>query len=198
MTNLAIIMAQRGLHTILMDGDMHWPRTHRYLGLPNTSGLSDFFFHNSGGDQIENIQATKFKNLYLVSSGPLFPNMTDLLGSHRMSAILDWLNQRSDILLIDTPPALIVTDAAILASEVDGVLIVAKAGKTKLDSVKRMVTNLRQQGAKLLGVVINDVKFKNPRYSYYYRDYYSNSRLSRSADRKAKAVKKTEVSIAGK
>jgi succinoglycan biosynthesis transport protein ExoP len=182
-TNLAIIMSQRGVRTILLDGDMRWPRTHRYLGLPNSSGLSNFF-RNSAGDLTENIQDTRSKNLYLVSSGPLPSNPTDLLGSQRMTAILDWLNQRGDIILIDTPPALVVADAAILASQADGVLIVVKAGKTKLNSVKRLETSLRQQGAKLLGVVINDVKFKNPRYSYYYREYYNNSTRLRKGDRK--------------
>jgi Mrp family chromosome partitioning ATPase len=99
-----------------------------------------------------------------------------------MSAILDFLNQRSDIVLIDTPPALTVTDASILASQVDGILIVVKAGKTKMDSVKRMVTSFRQQGTRLLGVVINDVNFKNPRYSYFYQDY-NNSTWQRKGDR---------------
>lgn len=196
-TNLAIIMAQRGLRTILLDGDMRWPRTHRYLGLPNSSGLSNFF-RNSGGDQTENIQVTPSKNLYLVSSGPLPSNPADLLGSPRMTAILDWLNQRADIILIDAPPSLIVTDAAILAPQVDDILIVVKAGKTKIDSVKRMVTSLRQQDARLLGVVINDVKFKNPRYSYYYRDYFTNSARLRKSDRKDKELTKPRASEPGK
>ena len=181
-TNLAIIIAQCGLHTFLLDGDMRWPRTHMYLGLPNNFGLNNLF-QNSGGDQTENIQVTKTKNLYLISSGELPRNPTDLLSSRRMSAILDFLNQRSDIVLIDTPPALTVTDASILASQVDGILIVVKAGKTKMDSVKRMVTSFRQQGTRLLGVVINDVNFKNPRYSYFYQDYNNNSTWQRKGDR---------------
>ncbi len=173
-TNLAIIIAERGIQTILVDGNMRWPRTHLALGLPNQSGLSNFI-PRSSGDQIKNLQATRSKNLSLVSSGPLLANPADFLGSKRMTTILDWLSQRSDIILIDTAPALIVTDAAILASQVDGIVIVVKAGKTKMESVKRMVTSLRQQGSNLLGVVINDVRFKNPRYSYYYRDYFTIS-----------------------
>jgi polysaccharide biosynthesis transport protein len=187
-SNLAVILAQRGLHTILLDGDMRWPRAHRALGLQNRSGLSSLFLQ-SDGDQNVNIQATQLKNLSLVSSGPLPPNPAEMLGSPRMTSILEWLNQQSDIILIDTPPALTVTDASALALQVDGILIVVKAGKTKLNSVRRLVTTLRQQGANLLGIVVNDIKFNNKRNSYYYRDYYTNSARLRSEDGKKKTPK---------
>ena len=187
--NLAVILAKRGLRTILLDGDMRWPRAHRALGLQNSSGLSSLF-KPSDGHQTEHIQPTLLNNLSLVSSGPLPPNPAELLGSPRMTSILEWLNEQSDIILIDTPPALTVTDASALAPQVDGILIVVKAGRTKVNSVRRMVTSLRQQGACLLGIVINDINFKNARNRYYYRDYYTNSARLRSGESKKKAIKK--------
>jgi polysaccharide biosynthesis transport protein len=181
--NLASIQAQRGLRTILLDGDLRWPHSHRALGLQNRSGLSDLF--QPGVNSLNgHLQPTKQVNLSLVSSGPLPPNPAELLGSPRMGGILELLAQQGELILIDTPPALTVTDASALALQVDGVLIVVKSGRTKVNSARRMVATLRQQGACLLGVVVNDVKFTNAHTRYYYRDYYTNSSRLRSDERK--------------
>jgi succinoglycan biosynthesis transport protein ExoP len=173
-TNLAIVMAQRGLRTTLLDGDMRRPRTHKVLGMPNRVGLSNLFLqpelHLNG-----HVQVTSLKDLSLLASGPLPPNPAELLGSKRMVDILDGLMEEGDMVLIDTPPSLTVTDATVLAPLVDGIILVVKAGNTKMAAVKRQVAALRQVGARLLGVVVNDVHFESSRYSYYYHSYYYRS-----------------------
>ncbi len=173
-TNLAVVMSQRGLRTTLLDGDLRRPRSHRILGLQNRSGLSSLFLQsevNLNG----HVQATMLKDLSLLSSGPLPPNPAELLGSRRMADVLDQLDKVNDIILIDTPPSLTVTDAAVLAPLVDGILVVVKAGVTKMNAVKRMVAGLRQVGARLIGIVVNDVSFTRSRYAHYYYSYYAHN-----------------------
>ena len=172
--NLAVTMAQRGLHTVLIDGDMRRPHVHRTMGLPNRTGLSSLFLqHELSFDG--NVQNTMLKDLKVISSGPLPPNPAELLGSKRMSEILVKTMEQNDMVLLDTPPSLTVADATVLAPLVDGIIIVVKAGKTKTNAVKRQVNALRQVGARLIGIVINDVKMTRSRYSYYYNSYYYHS-----------------------
>ena len=169
--NLGIVLAQGGLRVTLIDADMRRPTIHKVLGTSNRLGLSSLFvqspLHLNGS-----IQHTEMKNLGVLASGRLPPNPSELLGSRKMYEILDQIQAVCDIVLIDTPPVLSVTDAVVLAPFVDGVVLVIKPGATKVAAFKQAVERLRQVNARLLGVVVNVVGTNRTYYSYYYRNYY--------------------------
>ena len=114
-------------------------------------------------------------NLFVLTSGVLLFNPVEFLGSEKMSEILNQVRKKADIILLDTPPVLAVTDASVLAPRVDGVLLVVKPGVTKLAACKQAVEQLNRVGAKILGVVLNDISVKRSSHRYaYYRGYYYN------------------------
>ena len=171
--NLATVIAQGDKGISLLDADLRRPRVHSLMNLSQRSGLSDLFLQNTlvlNGQH----QHTNINNLRVISAGKTPPNPADLLGSHRMKEVLDAAQKESAILIIDSPPVLSVTDAAVLSPLVDGFILVVKAGATQLSAIKQAVVQLRQIGANLIGLVVNDVRFDNSNYSYYYRSrYYS-------------------------
>jgi non-specific protein-tyrosine kinase len=113
------------------------------------------------------LQETEVSGLWLLSSGPLPPNPSELLGSRRMKEIIDVLSQRADIVLFDAPPIIAVTDAAVLSSKVDGVLLVIDAGGTKRDHAQRAKALLEKVNAHLVGAVLNNVKMDTSLHQYY-------------------------------
>jgi capsular exopolysaccharide synthesis family protein len=119
------------------------------------------------------IQSSDVPGLDLVTSGKLPPNPAELLTSHKMTQFLDLLSQEYDLTVIDTPPVLTVTDAAALASRVDGIILVAKPGVTKISAFKQTIEQLHAIGARVLGVVLNEVNPDSRKYGYYYNRYYS-------------------------
>ncbi len=168
--NLATVIAQSGRNVALIDGDLRRPTLHKRLNLSNRMGLSDLFVQTDiyldGA-----LRKTRVPNLYLVSSGGLPPNPAELVGSEKMSLILSRLHEVVDIVLIDSPPVMAVTDATIMASKADGVLLVVRPGETKLGPSKQTIDQLRRSGARILGVVMNRVEGSRSRY-YYYRGYF--------------------------
>ena len=183
-TNLAIALAQGSSRVALIDADLRRPRVHKVFGLENKVGLSSLFvqpeIYLDG-----NFQSAKTENLQIMSSGGTPPNPSELLGSRKMGEILKQLEEKFDIILIDTPPVLTVTDAVALSSSVDGVMLVAKIGKTKQAALLQAIEQLRQVNANIVGIVINDVDTRSARYYYYYRNYYYDhysSYYSDSAD----------------
>jgi non-specific protein-tyrosine kinase len=177
-TNLAIVLAQSDRQVLLLDSDMRRPMIHRRLNLSNQTGLSKLFLQPtySGEENIhvENyIQQTEFPNVSALTSGNLPPNPAELLGSNKMLNMLNRLNTIYEVVVIDSPPILAVTDGVVLAPHVDGVLIVVKPGETKLRECKQTVEQLRRVGANLLGVVLNDIPIKKASYSNNrYLNYY--------------------------
>lgn len=170
-TNLAVVFAQSGRRVVVIDADLRRPALHRRLGLGNQYGLSQVFVQSSpvlNGSQ----QKTRVSNLTAVTSGSLPPNPSELLGSQKMGQILSNLRKNEEMVILDTPPALAVTDAAVLVPYVDGVLLVVKPGSTKTGAAKQAIENLRRVGANLLGVVLNDIELRKSRYSYYYYKKY--------------------------
>jgi non-specific protein-tyrosine kinase len=171
--NLATVIAQGEKGISLLDADMRRPRVHSLMNLSQRSGLSELFLQNTlvlNGQH----QHTNIHNLRVISAGKTPPNPADLLGSNRMKEVLDAAQKESDVLIIDSPPVLSVTDAAVLSPLVDGFILVVKAGATQSSAIKQAVVQLRQIGANLIGLVVNDVRFDNSNYSYYYRSrYYS-------------------------
>jgi non-specific protein-tyrosine kinase len=171
LANLAVVMAQSGMRVILVDTDLRRPVQHKIFGLPNRHGFSDAILNpNPGVD--EHLQKTGIENLLLLSSGALPPNPAELLGSERMKELIEELKNRADLVLFDSPPALVVTDAAILGTRIDGVILVNDAGRTRTNEARRAAEELRRVNANLLGVVLNRLSMGSGGYYYYYYYYY--------------------------
>lgn len=163
--NLAVAYAQKGDRTLLIDADLRKPTQHHLFTQEMQIGLSSYILRKIS---IENcVQQVVLDNcaFSIVTSGALVPNPNDLLASPKMSAALQEVKQMYDVIIIDTPPINIVSDALILAKKVDGVLLVIHADKTNKQSAKNAVQKLRLVNANLLGVVVNGTdKAEN----YYY------------------------------
>ena len=168
-TNLASVIAQSGFRCVVVDADMRRPKIHRLLQLSNRMGLSDEFIRPQNSLN-GSVQSTEYNNLSAMTSGSLPPNPSELMGSDKMLEILTFLKENYDLVLLDTPPALVVTDANVLATRVDGVLLVIRPSVTKRAAVKYVIEQLRQVKANIIGVVFNDVNVR--RSHYYYRGYY--------------------------
>jgi capsular exopolysaccharide synthesis family protein len=121
----------------------------------------------------EAIQPTKIPGLSVITSGPIPPNPAEMVASQRMSNLIDELRRRFDVILIDSPPTLAVTDAQLLSTRCDGVVLVLDQGKVKREIALKAKEGLVKVGAKLLGVVLNNVKRKKSEGYYYY--YYGNT-----------------------
>ena len=174
--NLAIVYAQSGLNTALVDCDLRRPNLHNLFDLNNHVGLTALF-HHMGGQQAEDCWQQSFNRLNVLTAGSLPPNPAELLGSQRMKKLIEVLKKESEILIIDSPPVLAVTDAVILAPLVDGVLVVVQPGKTRLKAAQDMLAELRRANANILGVAINFMggghgKRYSHRYGYYARSKY--------------------------
>ena len=171
-SNLGVVLAQNGQCVIVADCDLRRPRVHTFLGLPNRQGISNLFTKSSVSLNSHR-QGTKVENLTVITTGSLPPNPAELLGSQKMQAILDNMRQSADIILIDTPPILAVTDAAVLAPTLDGVLIVVRPGKTRASALRLTLEQMHRVNANVLGIVLNDVATRGSYYGYQYR-YYRN------------------------
>jgi len=169
--NLAITFAEAGSSTILIDGDLRRPHIHSIFGLSNDAGLTTLvaeMARNTGSSMaVLPLQAGPVANLQILTSGPVPPNPAEILASKRLADILEMLKARADYILIDTPPIIAVTDAAILSSRVDGVLLVVNAGKTRRDLAVKARDMLQQVNANVLGVVLNNAKIDKSAYAYY-------------------------------
>jgi polysaccharide biosynthesis transport protein len=172
-SNLAVALAQGGSKVFVVDADMRRPHIHRLMGAENKIGLSSLFVqptvHLNG-----TVQKNQVENVSVISSGVLPPNPAELLASKKMQEILAVFLEQSDIVIIDTPPVLSVTDAVVLAPTVDGVLLVVKPGTTKQAAFRQAILALNQVGANLLGVVVNEVGGRGMYYNHYYSKYYQN------------------------
>ena len=171
--NLAVVFAQGEKKVVLIDADMRRPTVKKMFNLSGSAGLSDLFVLPE--DEAHTcIQNSSIPNLRVITSGDVPPNPADLLGSQKMVDILYSLSRDCDLIILDTPPVLSVTDAAALSLDVDGVILVVKPGKTKRAAFRQALLQLKTIGARLLGVVINDVEPSSRKYGYYYRSYYRN------------------------
>ncbi len=166
--NLAVVMAQAGHLTILLDADFRKPGIHKMFNLPNSIGLSALLRTDAPG-QADVAQETEQDNLRVITTGPLPPNPAELLRSKRMSAILEEMSNAADFVVIDSPPVQAVTDAVILASMTDGTLFVVDAGRTHRGTVLSAQDAVARAGARVLGVVLNRI---DPGAAYQY-DYYA-------------------------
>lgn len=176
--NLAAVLAQGEQRALLVDADLRRPTLHKIFRLHNRHGFSSMLvqlraFLEGKVSHKKAIQNVGAPGLGVLTSGRLPPNPAELLASSRTGALLDLLATGADVVVIDSPPVLAVTDAAVLAPRMDGVLLVIKPGVTRLAEAREAVEQLRRVGANLLGLVFNDVDVRCSGYYYYkYKDYY--------------------------
>jgi capsular exopolysaccharide synthesis family protein len=168
--NIAITLSQTGEKVILLDCDMRNPRVHKVIGLENAQGMSTFLSGNS--DLSSLIQQSDIPNLFAVSAGRVPPNPAELLGSQRMKQGLALLDEYFDHIVIDTPPVLSVTDARILSTLVDGVVLVIKGSETPKEAVQRTKRLLQEVHAHIIGTLLNNVNVRSADYYYYSKYYY--------------------------
>ncbi len=168
--NTAIVLAQTGARTLLVDLDMRKPEIGRRFGLNGDQGMSIFLSGNS--DLSSQIVETPYANLFVIPAGPQPPNPAELAGSERWEKALGLLSDYFQYVVIDSPPILSVADPVILSTKVDGVVLVILAAKTPREAVRKAKGALETVGATVLGAMINNVDLQNAHYSYYYRYYY--------------------------
>lgn len=163
LANLAVVMAQGGKRVCAVDCDLRRPTLHKVFGLASEPGLTTAILDRSSADIR---QKTSVDGLTLVACGPLPPNPSELLGSQRFQEMLGELAKDADVVLLDAPPIVAVSDAAVLASKVDGVILVVNAGKTKRDLATRARSLLEKANANILGVVLNNAPVEKSLYTY--------------------------------
>jgi capsular exopolysaccharide synthesis family protein len=167
--NTAIVLAQSGKRVIVTDCDLRKPVQHKIFGLKN-QGLTNALVENTPVTEL--LQESGIHNLRLLPSGPIPPNPSELLGSAKMDQVLGALQSECDILIVDAPPVIAVTDACVLASKMDGVVLVVSAGIVRPEMAQRTKDLLLKARAHLLGVVLNRVEIEKEHAYYYY--YYGD------------------------
>lgn len=174
-TNLAIALAQAGQTVCLVDADLRRPMVNEYLGLDRNAGLTTALVGSS--DVNELLQPWGEDNLFVLTSGQIPPNPSELLGSEEMKHLVDRLEHAFDTVIIDAPPLLPVTDAAVLAQHVGGVVVVVGSQKIKVQDLEKSLGALELVGATLLGIVMNHLPSKGPdAYSYTYYSHDDQAR----------------------
>ena len=164
--NLAVTFAQQGKKTLLIDGDLRKPTVHYTFQVENQSGLTNVLTKRD--DLLSCIQQTEVDHLSVLTTGPIPPNPAELLGSQAMKELLNHAMENFDMILIDTPPVLAVTDAQILANQCDGTILVIKSGETQVDAAMKAKELLIAANGKLLGTVLNQKRIQDSNYYYYY------------------------------
>lgn len=182
--NLAVVMAQGGARVMLVDSDLRRPALHRFFDLPNSLGMTSLLLDHSltlddAAQPVENVPG-----LEVLTSGPLPPNPAEVLKSPRAKDLFKALSERADVVIMDSPPVLVVADAAILAQQADATMLVFDSGNTRTDSARKAVETLAKVGVEPIGAVVNLLDRERVggyyyyyayRYRYHYNDYYGDS-----------------------
>ncbi len=172
-TNTAISLAQTGARVLIVDADMRRPRLHSIFGVENGVGLSTLLASQLDDREVaSSIKYDERTKLHLLTSGPIPPNPAELIGSEQMAKILRVLGQRFNHVVIDSPPVASFTDGVLIASMVDGVILVVHAGRSSRQIVRRSRQLLTEIGARVFGVVLNNVNLNRKDNYYYYQAYY--------------------------
>jgi len=171
--NLAVVMAQAGKKVVLIDADLRKPAQHRLWAAPNTVGLTGLLLQEEQPERLDFVLTpTKVENLWLITSGQLPHNPSELLGSQKLQRLVERLLQDYDYLIFDAPPALAVTDPIVLGQSLDGVLLVVDSGGTREPALAQTVQALAKVQAHIIGVVLNKFPVKSGGYYYYYYHHY--------------------------
>jgi tyrosine-protein kinase Etk/Wzc len=169
--NLAVSFAQQGMRVLIVDCDLRRSRLHKMFGVPREPGVTELVLGQI--DQDTAVRETTVTGLYVLPSGQLPPNPSELLGGERMKKTLASLSEAFDLIVLDTPPLLAASDAAILATIADGVVIVVRAGVTEADAGQQAMAQLQSVGARVVGAVLNDPDSKLQQYGGYYNYEYA-------------------------
>ncbi len=172
--NLAITFAQAGNRVIIIDCDLRRPFLHRVFQVSNLIGLTNVMVGESTLEEV--LRPTEVPGLSVLTSGPIPPNPAEMLGAARMREVLEQLSDLADVIIIDSPPVIAVTDASVLAPLSDGVVLVVGSGTVNREMAQRAKAQLEAVRAKILGVVLNGVETNGSGYYYYY--YYGERKRS--------------------
>ncbi|MGO4549187.1 CpsD/CapB family tyrosine-protein kinase [Paenibacillus sp. 2TAB23] len=165
--NMAVAYAQANKKVLLIDADLRKPSQHHIFGKSNRTGLTTALFNQLALEDI--IQFTNTDNLSIIQAGPTPPNPSELLSSEQMAALLKTAREKFDVVIIDTPPIMSVTDAQIVATQSDGVVLVIDSGKVKKEVALKAKASIEHVKARLIGVVLNKINRNHSDiYSYYY------------------------------
>jgi polysaccharide biosynthesis transport protein len=172
--NLAGVMAAAGQRVLIVDADMRRPSQHRLFEIPVDPGMSELLLEASRSQpsELKSGRSTRFPNLSIITAGTIPPNPSELLASKHTASVVRLLERQHDLVVIDTPPSQVVTDALSLAAAASGTVLVIEAGKTNARQAEEAIAALRGVGANVLGIVLNKAK-RSRRTSYYYSTYVS-------------------------
>jgi len=193
--NLAITLAQQGIKALLVDADLRRGVLNNVFDTPREPGLTSILSGKCGiGDAIRKIDLGESGSLDFLPSGAYPPNPAEILGSQRMRSLIEALEERYDLIILDTAPLTVVTDAAVLGTKADGVVLIARANVTEKGALTYSVEQLRNVRATVLGCVVNDVDFRRDsryyssygKYGYYYHYYYADNEKRRKKESSAK------------
>ncbi|HSA33074.1 MAG TPA: polysaccharide biosynthesis tyrosine autokinase [bacterium] len=184
--NIAVSFALAGRRTLLVDTDMRKPRVHKLFGIDNKEGISTHMLGEKGIEQV--IRRNVYQGLDVLLCGPIPPNPAEMMESKRFRDMTERLRDLYDIIIFDSPPIIAVSDAAILSSMIDGVVVVVKIRQVSRDILKRSVSQLTKSNALLLGAVVNNLDLKGGgRYGSYYYYYHEKYRYYGEAQEKKPA-----------
>lgn len=162
--NLGVVLAQAGKSTLILDCDLRKPVVHKVFGVRNIRGIMNVLLSEYG---LQEIAQEPVSGLKVVPVGPIPPNPAEILSSERFARLLDQARREFDYVLIDTPPAEFVSDVAILATQVDGILMVLDAQRTRKGAVRSSMKRLETVGARIIGTVTNNFKVSKNVYASY-------------------------------
>lgn len=194
--NIAVTMAQTGNRVLVLDCDMRRPKVHRLFGAERDRGMSNILAGYCSMDDV--LLHTGIENVDIIPSGPIPPNPSEILGSRHMKELIEQARTRYERIIIDSPPVTAVTDAVILSSFADGVVIVIRAGETHREIIKNGIAQLRAVNARILGAVLNAVDMGRDSYYYYQYYYYyygEDGEKRKKTHQKKKAVSRYEEAI---
>lgn len=172
--NLSYVLAEKGNKVLLIDGDLRIPSVAKKMEIENSPGLTDLLMGK--GANISDFQSELLKNWFILPSGHIPPNPSELLGSRRMESVLEELKKVFDYIVIDLPPVNIVSDALSIAGLITGMILVVREDYTEKKELERCVRQLKLSNVKVLGCVMNETKtgkgsYRNYRKYRYYKNY---------------------------
>lgn len=162
--NLALSLAQSGNKVLLVDCDMRKPSIHKKFKISNMSGTAELLLRKESFEDVANFYN---ENLTIITAGKIPPNPSEMLSSRAMTAFIKEMKNEFKYIILDTPPLQAVTDAQVLSTKADGVLLVVRAGSTKRDAVLNSVDLIKKVQGKVIGIVLNGVENKKNNYYYY-------------------------------
>ncbi|MGR3301222.1 MAG: tyrosine-protein kinase family protein, partial [Candidatus Scalindua sp.] len=169
-SNLATAIAQAGKNTLLVDADFRKPRINKVFSVEKNPGLCN---HLIGEIELESIiKSTQVPNLSIVTCGNIPPNPSEIMQSAVMKKFCNTVRKRFDMVIFDTPPSMTVTDAIVLSTIMDGVILTIKSGTTVKDTIKRCISQITSDKGEMLGAIVNEVDISKGGYYYHYYAHY--------------------------